>query len=224
MEQWWLGFNQGVTGAGDLLPRGLTRRELVRSNDGRIFLQSDQLTIRQALRRATDDLHTGLDAALGGLDLADREQYAAFLSVQLSARRPIEQWLAVNAAADICPPAQSDLLVSDLAALRIARSTLKPTEFAAPTEGVLGVAWAIGGSSMGNRMMLRALRQSSGNLPTSFLADERMASFFAGIRPAIEGPAETYAELVPAISAARAVFTQFSASFAAHVTEWEQAA
>lgn len=187
-------------------------------------MQSEQLTIRQALRCASNDLHTGLDAALGSLDLTDRGQYGMFLSIQRSARRPIEQWLAANAPAELCPPAQSELLAIDLAALGIARTNPASTAFAAPAEGALGVAWAIAGSSMGNRMMLRALRQCSGEMPTAFLADERMGAFFAQLRPIIERPADAYADLSTAIAAARTVFAQFAASFAALAGEWEHAA
>ena len=187
-------------------------------------MQFDQLTIRQALRRATDDLHTGLDAALGGLDLTDREQYATFLTVQLAARRPIEQWLAANAPAELRPPAQSALLADDLAGLGFTPTASALAEFSAPKGGALGVAWAIGGSSMGNRMMLRAWRQRSADMPATFLADDRMCAFFAALRPTIERPANEYADLAQAIAAARAVFAHFAESFDANASEWEQAA
>jgi heme oxygenase len=172
------------------------------------------LTLRHDLKSSTADLHSRLDARLGALDLADRADYARFLRIQLAARGPIERWCGAHLPAALLPPAQSALTAADLAALGVIGGAAA-MPFAAPpmcAGTALGVAWALGGSSLGNRAMLAHLRRTaSGDWPTAFLADPAMPAFWSALRPHLERSANAE-ETRAAVAGAEAVFAQFLAA------------
>lgn len=168
-------------------------------------------TIREALRAATATAHAGLDEGMAQVDLGDAGEYADFLRFQLSARTPIEEWMAGNCAADHHIPSQLALIEADLAALG-RDAAISPGRFHAPATGCLGVAWALGGSSLGNRAMLAGLRKRGADVPVAFLADPAMPAFFARLKRQLDRPAAEYAELPAAIAAAHAVFAFFVAA------------
>lgn len=113
------------------------------------------------------------------------------------------------------PPAQAPLIRADLADLGISaeREAVAPArELTEP----LGVAWTLGGSSLGNRAMLAHLRKRTGaDWPTAFLADPRMAQFWSALRPRIEQPTDSETASRAAASAL-AVFARFEAALADH--------
>ena len=187
-------------------------------------MHSEKLTIRRALRLATDDLHSALDRDLGALQISDRAAYAAFLAVQFAARRPVELWQAAHAPDNLIPPVVTDLIAEDLTALGHRTDRLTWGGFHADPAGALGVAWAIGGSSMGNQVMLRRLHSVNPALPAAFLGDDRMTGFFADLRPSLEQPADSHGLLDEAIAAARGVFALFADSFARFGRQWDEAA
>jgi heme oxygenase len=166
-------------------------------------------TIRQALRDATAGAHARLDAAMARLDLSRANDYAVFLGVQLEARHPIEEWAALHCPFELRPPQQTALILADLAEVGDGAITLSPARFSALSEGALGVAWALGGSSLGNRAMLAGLRKRKAAMSVRFLADGAMPTFFARLRRQLEQPADGYHGLAPAIAAAQAVFATF---------------
>lgn len=171
-------------------------------------LNSHYPTIREALRHATSDAHDELDRTLGTVDLSDRESYAAFLTVQFVTRAAVERWVADHAPRTLQPPVQTPLILRDLTALGRSDLTFAERPLVAPAAGALGVAWAIGGSSLGNRFMLAKLRKNSLDLPDAFLSDREMPVFFARLRPALEGNADRTTGA--AVAAATAVFTAFT--------------
>ncbi len=167
-------------------------------------------------------------AAAGWRTKAD---YARFLSLQYAARLPVEAWLAQHAPADLCPPAQCDLIAADLselgeplpraaASFRLDGTTRDPHTAACEA---LGAAWVLAGSSLGNRAILGEVRRTAkitaqaancaanggAQWPASFLGDEQMLSFWKDLRARIERPAEI-TEVEAASRAAAAVFDHFT--------------
>lgn len=154
--------------------------------------------------------HDALDRAMSRLDLADRADLAEFLRIQLAAREPIERWVARHCPPAYAPPPQSHLIRADLALLGHAPAD-HGGEIVLPVDAAPGVAWALGGSSLGNRAMLADLRKRGASVPTAFLSDPAMPAFFARLRPLIERPVSDPAALDAAVAGARAVFVRFAA-------------
>jgi heme oxygenase len=171
---------------------------------------SDDETIRHALRRSTAGAHADIDEGMAALDLAVPSEYATFLAIQLRARAPIEQWMAASCPFEWQAPSQTALIQADLAALGASPDTTPLPRFSAAPEGALGVAWALGGSSLGNRAMLSGLRKRGVELPVKFLCDEAMPAFFVRLRRTLERPAGGYPDLSASIGAAHAVFAMFA--------------
>ena len=180
------------------------------------MIPSHYQTIRQHLRTATSEAHDRLDRAMAALDLVQRGDYARFLRIQHAARGPIEAWCRASLPEELLPPSQLALIESDLADLGESMGPAHARPFIASAEGALGIAWALAGSSLGNRAMLADLRKRGGAaLPTRFLGDGAMPAFFARLRPKLEQPID---EAVIAVAGAHAVFARFAEVAAAHLT------
>lgn len=164
-------------------------------------------TLRQGLRRCTHALHDNLDNAIAGEARAGSEGYAAFLRVQYAARRPIEEWAAGALQPNFRPPAVSHLVAQDLAALGETPPPVESFRLVGDADPI-GVAWAIGGSALGNRAMLARMRAVASASETRFLADRSLAQFFTTLLPELEEPAEPK-RLHRAVQAAEAVFETF---------------
>lgn len=169
-------------------------------------LHADTASLRNILKERTHHLHESLDSGLRS-DVSDNQGYASFLTIQYSARAPIERWSRSRMPAQLCPPPTASLIALDLATLGV----VPPTEetFVVP-EGadMRGLAWALGGSSLGNKAMLLARRRAGCDGPDHFLADTATATFFRGILPMLsDTPSAAEAEC--AIVAAEAVFHTF---------------
>lgn len=185
-------------------------------------------TLRSCLRERTASQHTKLDTLMStAFGWANREQYAAFLAVQLSARAPVERWLDESPGSALIPPRQCHLIASDLQALGGEGSPIATIQFQrpfslpearnAPREDheslVLGIAWTLAGSALGNRSILKQMKRglaarSSFSLACSFLENRAMLSFWSAIRHRIERPISER-ELALASQAAGAVFEHF---------------
>lgn len=169
-------------------------------------------TLRQSLKERTRALHDRLDQDLAPLAIGRLEDYAAFLSISYAARSAIEATMERHSATALVPPPTAHLIARDLTVLG---KPLPPPLLATVPDGdaALGVAWALGGSSLGNRALLARRRQLSRTGPTHFLADRAGAAFFAGLLPLLAGPA------LPdrawrAVAGATAVFELFLAAAA----------
>lgn len=173
------------------------------------------MTLRQALRNATSAQHDRLDDRVTAMDLADPEDYRRFLSMQLMARGPIEAWLAERLPE--APPPLARLIARDLEAMG-APPPAGETPFAMPAGAdPIGACWAIAGSSLGNRSMLRRLTNSgkADEVPTAFLADGAMTDYWQTLKPRLEAPAGDCGD---AVAAAEAVFATFIAAAEACLT------
>lgn len=167
-------------------------------------------SLRQVLKTRTRDLHERLDASVGSAALGDADNYAAFLAVQYSARAPIEQWAATDLGTDLRPPATSALIADDLAALGCPRPPEQAFTFPAGADP-RGLAWALGGSSLGNKAMLVERRRAGHTGADRFLSDPSTAAFFRRLLPHLEQPVSAD-EADAAVAAAEAVFLTFLAA------------
>lgn len=155
-------------------------------------------------------MHETLDLRVAELCLTDPEDYAEFLLFQYRSRLPVEAWAEAEMPQDLLPPSQVLLIASDLSALG---DTLPPvaTDFSLPYgSDPIGAAWALAGSSLGNRAMLSHMRKASGSRgewPEAFLADDRMTRFWTGLRTKIEQPFS--GDPAAALLGAEAVFARF---------------
>lgn len=175
------------------------------------------MTLRQFLRDATRDQHEMLDAQLDADDLHREGGYARFLTIQLLARRPIENWVASHCPAEIAPPPTVPDLLADLSQLGDA-SRQSDVDFGmAPQAEPIGLAWALGGSQLGNRSILARL-PGRDKLPTQFLESEATIGFWHSLRPKLEQTfAREYAER--AALAAESVFATFLTAHRRYVRE-----
>ncbi|WP_390550417.1 biliverdin-producing heme oxygenase [Qipengyuania sp. MTN3-11] len=159
------------------------------------------------MKRSTRSVHDALDRKMGADGAADGRAYADFLAVQYSARLPLEDWIAGNCPPDLEPPAQSPLIADDLSALG---RDLPPPVPLAPLDGAdwRGIAWALGGSSLGNRAMLVRRRKLAASGPDRFLSDPAMPRYFRRLLPILERPVPSSQEEA-AVAAALRVFDAF---------------
>ena len=173
--------------------------------------------LRGHLRAATMAAHDLLDhtmqAASGWQTRAD---YGRFLSLQHTARAPVERWFADHAPPALHPPAQTPLIAADLAALGIGLpAPAAPFAMTPDSAGeVIGAAWVLAGSALGNKAILKHMRRASGQTgdrwPAAFLGDGAMLAFWQGLRVVLERPANP-AEASAATAAASAIFAHFLA-------------
>ncbi|MEM7702671.1 MAG: biliverdin-producing heme oxygenase [Pseudomonadota bacterium] len=179
--------------------------------------------LRQTLRKATADAHDRLDSTMravaGWSTISD---YTRFLSLQYAARKPVEEWLEAHAPADLCPPAQSPMIAADLTDLGCALPTddltfdppsFNPSEPERGHSAILGAAWVLAGSSLGNRAILGEItrlaeREGWPSWPSRFLGDPHMLDFWKRLRAKIENAAEIDTVLM-AIQSADLVFEHF---------------
>lgn len=173
-------------------------------------------TLRDHLRRATASSHERLDRSIRpASDWRSRQDYARFLSTQYAARLPVESWLLAFAPAGLKPPEQTPLIARDLARLGESvpgRSGGFALEEFGPS-AVIGVAWVLAGSSLGNRAMLRDMQAAlpaETVWPHEFLGSRAMTAFWKELRVRIDGRAGL-AERTQSASAARCVFDHFLA-------------
>ena len=168
--------------------------------------------LRHYLRRATAAQHDVLDNGAGVPDFTDARAHAAFLLRQLAARQPIEAWAALHCPADITPPPTVPALLADLDALGVSPD-VQSEEFRMPADAeLLGLAWALAGSHLGNRMMLKTLLETAPSAPHAFFADTDMIAFWQRLRPRLETEAAPdFARR--AAAAADAVFARFIQAF-----------
>lgn len=189
--------------------------------------------LRHSLREATAHAHDQLDSTMRAVaGWSSQADYARFLSLQHTARAPIEAWLAANAPHDLIPPEQTPLIAADLDALG-QRPPTERIEFmpqcalgpsAADYESkdhlnqrseALGIAWVLAGSSLGNRAILAEIRRTAKakgwrDWPAEFLGNEAMLAFWKRLRTELENSAEM--EVVEVASrAATSVFDHFLA-------------
>lgn len=170
-------------------------------------LGAPSLSLRQALKDGTQDLHDRLDAMVGASSLACDREYAAFLAAQYAARSPIDAWARTHMEADLRPPPSAHLIAEDLRAL--SADVPAPVAFAFPADGdAIGVAWALGGSALGNKTMLVRRRRAGASHAESFLRDTATADYFRRLLPRLAQDVPP-AAADAAVRGAQAVFASF---------------
>lgn len=163
--------------------------------------------LRAVLKRETRDLHDRLDASFASATLAGERDYTEFLSVQSAARTGIEAWVASQPPGTVALPPVAGLIAADLRALRAPVPPAQP--FAFPNDAdPIGVAWALGGSALGNKAMLARRRRAGASHAESFLSDPRTAVYFRALLPRLELMVAAH-EAAAAVKGARAVFETF---------------
>ena len=168
--------------------------------------------LRAHLRAATMAAHDLLDASMqASSGWRSRADYARFLALQHAARAPLEDWLDTHAPAALRPPRQTALIARDLAALghAVPAPTAQFAHGKAERGDVIGAAWVLAGSALGNRYIARQVDRIGGGVwPVAFLGDEAMLAFWQALRSRIEREVEP-AEAAGATRAATAVFAHF---------------
>lgn len=128
------------------------------------------MSIRFALRSATDPLHEELDAALSRLNLSDPADYARFLKFHARTVPAIEQELAHSGLGEIvdgwCKTRRGEALRQDLAALGEAMPTPASAPLIQGKAAALGTAYVLEGSRLGGQILQRRIGES---MPANFL-------------------------------------------------------
>lgn len=163
--------------------------------------------LRHWLKEGTADLHDRLDASTDAAALGSDSVFVTFLIAQYRARQPIETWADQYLDASLQPPPVADLIAEDLRELGAPVPTTRPFELPTAADPI-GVAWAIGGSSLGNKALLFERRRMGAHHAERFLADTRGMLFFRSLLPRLALTASE-AEAAGAICAAEAVFQIF---------------
>ena len=175
--------------------------------------------MRSVLRQATREAHDRLDALAADLPVSSDRHYARFLRAQFAARSAMEAGFATIAPPQAGPPpVQTQLIVEDLAEL----GHMLPSALARPALSsaahALGAAWAIAGSSLGNRAMLARRHKAGLTTAERFLSDQAMPDYFTSLLRVIENPANRAMEN-SAIEGAFITFRLFEAAFLAECME-----
>ena len=140
-----------------------------------------------------------------------RESYCRFLQVQLAARLPIEEYFAQFSATCTIPPAQASLILRDLEHMGLTPEAQNLPRFELPKHANrVGAFWAIAGSSLGNKAILREVERSAGGRvwPSAFLSDRSMNDYWKGLRKELDRPA-SHDMTEDVFAAAKAVFSHF---------------
>lgn len=173
-------------------------------------------TARFELRIHTQDEHARVDKVFGTFDLANREEYRAFLAAQAEALVCVEQALDAGGAAavvtDWADRRRSDLLKADLADLG---ATMPCASSALPIgtpEAILGTLYVLEGSRLGGTVLARTVPSQ---FPRRFLGASDPARWRSLIQ-LIDDTLIVPDQLAVALQAARDVFGRFEAAGLQH--------
>lgn len=170
--------------------------------------------MREQLRQATGAIHARLDDMFGEAPVSNDGGYATFLSAQYSARKTVGNALDRQPPEGLgAPPAQIDLLLSDLYDLGVKPcSTQSSFRLDSPAEA-LGAAWVMAGSALGNRTMLSRRRKAGLHDAERFLSDTRLTTYFSELLGVLHAERD-HAEVDEAIEGALRTFAIFESAFA----------
>jgi heme oxygenase (biliverdin-IX-beta and delta-forming) len=168
------------------------------------------MSIRFALKSATDPLHEELDAALSRLNLGDRADYARFLKFNARTVPVIEAELAAGGIGEMVEgwndARRSTAIERDLAELGEAMPEPAP---APPIEGpaaLLGTAYVLEGSRLGGQVLQRRIGEG---LPAHFLNHPSGVGPWKGLIAVLESHLYSDALIGEAKDAARRCFAWF---------------
>ena len=162
------------------------------------------------LRAATRDAHDRVDALFASLDLADRDDYAAFLAAQARAYLPLEEALtaagAANHVEDWDATRRGQLLLSDLTDLGVA----KPDPVAPPPLNddaeLIGALYVLEGSRLGGAMLRKSVPDT---LPSRFLSARPPSGHWKRVIALLERKLYSSARLEAATAGALRAFALF---------------
>lgn len=171
-------------------------------------------SLRACLKSRTRARHDLLDRTMRQAGWSTPASYARFLQIQFFARSAIESWLDRES---LFPemPRQAALIAADLAELG---ATLPPhtNDFSLEDHvEPIGIAWALAGSSLGNRVIQREIPSG---MPVRFLSDRAMEAYWRRLRTELDAPATGH-DAEAAAAAAGSVFDHFLACVAADELE-----
>jgi len=169
-----------------------------------------QMTMRFALKAATDDIHRELDEKLSRLNLGKPEDYRRFLGFQARTVPPVERALASGGLGDLvegwCDARRTADIESDLAALGEPMPPAAPVPAIAGTAELLGTAYVLEGSRLGGRVLRGRVAEG---LPASFLGDDGSLGPWPALIAVLERFLHSEALLGEAKDAARRSFAWF---------------
>lgn len=175
----------------------------------------DAVSPRFALKAVTAEAHERLDARFSGLDLADRDDYAAFLLSQAGAFLPIEAALDRAGMGALIPDwptrRRAAALLADLAALGLQPPATIPAPPLSSTADMLGAAYVLEGSRLGGTILARTVPEA---LPRTFLEPGNPLAWRAFVT-VLDERLSSQADLQEAARTAAAVFEAFSAAASA---------
>lgn len=168
---------------------------------------------RDALKRATRDVHDRLDAILSSYRLDQRDDYGAFLGAQAGAFLPVERALTAASASRLIEgwneALRGRLLLDDLAALGCSdiREVTAPTYVS--DADLLGGIYVLEGSRMGAAVLLRDV---PAGFPRAFLAARSPAGRWGAFVATLERKLVSPVEIEQAKDSARRTFACFEQS------------
>ena len=175
--------------------------------------------LRMQLREATAPVHTRLDRLVGDMPLSSQADYTAFLLAQFEARRLLDKAFADQPPVFLpAPPVQAELIASDLRELVVDTPFFVGQLSLDCAHTSLGAAWALAGSSLGNRAMLLQRRKAGLGGPVRFLSDPAMPAYFQRLVEVLKRPFAD-CEIAAAVNGANRAFAVFEKAFAAHMLE-----
>lgn len=166
-------------------------------------------TLRQELRKATHDIHSRLDDAIGNWPIDSAKSYAHFLTLQFRVRSGVEAALETSPPSPLAtPPPQSALIAHDLAELSTAVPAKIPAfEFSNSSQSI-GAAWVLAGASLGNKAILVRRCKAGISGADRFLADAALPTYFRDMLNYLDQP-RNMQTTADAISGATMVFAAF---------------
>jgi heme oxygenase len=173
---------------------------------------SPAVSPRFALRAATSEAHERLDARFSAFDLADANDYGAFLLAQAGAFFPVEDALEAAGVAKVMEdwPARrrSEALRADLAALGLSGPKSVAVPSLSSEADTLGALYVLEGSRLGGAMLVRTVPDT---LPKTFLTPGNPAAWRAFVT-VLDQRLSSQADLDAAAAAASSVFEAFATS------------
>lgn len=172
----------------------------------------DVVSPRFALKAATAEAHQRLDDRFSTLDLAKRDDYAAFLMAQAGAFPPIEAALdragVESLVLDWPTRRRSAALLADLADLGLEPPPPAPAPPLSSEADSLGALYVLEGSRLGGALLIRTV---PAGLPKSFLTPGNPAAWRAFVT-ILDERLSSQADIDAAARTATAVFKAFSSA------------
>lgn len=169
------------------------------------------MSARFALKAATKDAHERLDRRIARLDLADRADYATFLSIHGAVLPALEDALADGGLGQMVPKwseyRRSEALRCDLSAMGADCPAPQPLPPLHSTEELLGAAYVLEGSRIGGQYLAREV---PAGFPAAFLRGQGNLGPWPELIAVMEDALSTPQQLNQASAAALAVFDAYA--------------